>query len=316
MGSHNEFAESFAAKAVGENHLVPPADGGTIDLRGTDGAMVLYNTSSAITGKLPASTQPGVTVYVSNRSTGTVTVQNPSSVMVDTVAYREIKGFISAGDSTWNLLGGVSPSVLAGVTSTTGGNLVGYDDSGNKTSAATVANALDEIYVHLRGTERVWVPLTAVTEEDGTPLTVAGADSGFAQLDNKNTVIQIPVNATTEAFAFVVGVPSEIAWTQGDGVTVRVLASKSADDDTLTLDAEAYLLTVAEGWSADVYEGAAVAITETLGNIDFVLSDADDPFTTPLIAIAVVLTLGGTNDGDVVYIHDISILNEKRLLTS
>jgi hypothetical protein len=320
MGSHNEFSELYAAKAAGENHLVPPSDGSTIDLRGTDGSLVLYDTSSAITGKLPASTPFGVTVYVSNRSTGTITVQNPSAVTVDTVADGEIKGFVSAGDNTWNALGGVSGTQLASTAASLGANLVGFQDGGSKTAATTVDGALDEIYVSLTGTGRIGVPITCITEEDGTPLTVAGADSGFAQLANKNIVLQIPVNATTEAFAASVPVPSDFNKDADDEVVLNVTVSKSANADALTLDVELYALgaDADNGWSADGYGGNAVAIADA--DIHTLQFAATAEWITGGLAtanaLAFVLTLGGTNDGDVTYIHNVYWTYRKKLLTS
>ena len=65
-----------------------------------------------------------------------------------------------------------------------GANIVGYDDSGNKTASATVADALDEIYVHLTSAHaRKEIPLGEfILMATGAPLAAwaTNANNGLA----------------------------------------------------------------------------------------------------------------------------------------
>lgn len=83
-----------------------------------------------------------------------------------------------SGENNYLLSQSTLGSDLAATTAGHGGNLVGYDDSGNKTTAATVADALDEIYVDLKSSiAKIPLPIFAfVDASDGTALAAYAAD--------------------------------------------------------------------------------------------------------------------------------------------
>ena len=154
---------------------------------------------------------------------------------------------------------------------------------------------------------RIEVPLTSITQEDGTVLAkLSSTTSGWSQLANKNIVLNIPVNATVEAFAVSVPTPGDVnaSVATTTDITLNVVVSKAADNDELTLDAEMHAL-LPNGWSADLYDGQPVAITQSVSTLQYSVSDpnAFDGGPNDIDALSCVLTLGGTNDGDAVYIH-------------
>lgn len=145
------------------------------------------------------------------------------------------------------------------------------------------------------------IPLMSITGEDGTVLAKqASTTSGWSQLSNKNVVLNIPVNATNEAFSFSVSAPSDMDGTQP--IYVDVHMSKSADNDTLTMDCELYSNGAESGWTADLVTSAAQSIFDDGSPATFT---CDAPVYSS--TLAGVLTLGGTNDGDAVYIHGVRI---------
>lgn len=157
------------------------------------------------------------------------------------------------------------------------------------------------------------VPLAAITQEDGTPLTkINSTASGFAQLANKEQVIDIPVNATIEAFGFTTPIPQDLDDTED--ITVHVLAGKAANLDELTLDCEVYPCAVGDTANADIQDTAAQTITEAASELVFTCG-ADGVLAAPG-TLSVILTLGGTNDGDAVYLYGAWIEYTKKIMTA
>lgn len=157
------------------------------------------------------------------------------------------------------------------------------------------------------------VPLAAITQEDGTPLTkINSTASGFAQLANKEQVIDIPVNATIEAFGFTTPIPQDLDDTED--ITVHVLAGKAANLDELTLDCEVYPCAVGDTANADIQDTAAQTITEAASELVFTCG-ADGVLAAPG-TLSVILTLGGENDGDAVYIYGVWIEYTKKIMTA
>lgn len=156
------------------------------------------------------------------------------------------------------------------------------------------------------------VPLGAITQEDGTALLKqASTVAGYAQLSNKETVINIPVNCSAgEALGFVV--PTPIDLDLKFPVEVHVLIGKAADNDSLTLDCEVYPVGAGDVGNANIQGTAATAITAAASELTFTCS------TTGMLAapgaLSVVLTLGGTNDGDATYIYGVWLEYTKLLL--
>jgi hypothetical protein len=190
---HNIFMELGAAKRAGEGQLQPPAANGTIDLLGLDGATVIGNTASNQTWFLPdeADTLIATTVYVSNRSTGTLTIKNQATTTIDTVGTGETKGFVLTADETWTSLGGVSETTLA---STAGAGMVGILDNAGYTTETNVEDALAELYGSLIGQGLGFVHLPLNCWRETTAMAV-GAGGGL--LTSGTTPVLGAVNGAT-----------------------------------------------------------------------------------------------------------------------
>jgi hypothetical protein len=192
---------------------------------------------------------------------------------------------------------------------------VSVADSGEFTATTTVEAALAEIYQNLVSAQAaILVPLGSITMEDGTALTKqATTVAGFEQLSNKETVITIPVNCSAgENLGFSVPVPQDLDDTAD--ITVHVIAAKDADADALTLDCEVYCNGPGDLANADIQDTAAQAIVAAGTELVFTCG-ADGVLAAPN-ALSVVLALGGTNDGDKVYIYGVWIEYKKKILTS
>lgn len=154
----------------------------------------------------------------------------------------------------------------------------------------------------------IGIPLGAITREDGTALTKQATDvAGYAQIGNKEQVINIPINCSAgEELGFSVPLPADLD--VANPVTLHVLASKAANLDVLTLDAEMFFVGVGDLQNGDAQTEAAQTIVA--GGTELVFS------ATPLAApgsVTCVLLLGGTNDGDAVYIHGVWLEYTKSL---
>ena len=188
-------------------------------------------------------------------------------------------------------------------------------DAGGFTSEVTVEAALQELYQGMKTIQgTVPVPLGAITMEDGTALTKqATTVAGYAQLADKEIVINIPVDCTSgEALGFSVPLPQDIDVTAD--LTVHVLTGKAADLDVLTLDCEVYPVAAGDVANLDIQDTAAQTIVAAGTELTFTCG-LDGLLASPS-ALSVVLTLGGTNDGDAVYIYGAWIEYKKKLLTS
>lgn len=175
------------------------------------------------------------------------------------------------------------------------------------------APGADALKALLQTTGTIQVPLTAINREDGTVLTAqATTVAGYSQLSNKETVINIPVDCTAgEALGFTVAVPADLDATKG--VYVKVLAGKAADTDVLTLDCEVYQCAAGDTGNADIQDTDALTITQAASVLTFACVGGILP---PPGTLSVVLTLGGTNDGDAVYIYGVWLEYTRAVLTA
>jgi len=191
---------------------------------------------------------------------------------------------------------------------------ISIDDAGTFTAQEEVEAALQEIYQHLLTAHAsILVPLTALTQEDGTVLAKLNSTaSGYEQLSDKEVVIDIPVNATIEAFQFTVPVPLDLD--DGEDITVHVLAGKSANNDALTLDCEVFPCAAGDTANADIQNTEAVTITQAASELVFTCG-ANGVLAAPG-TLTVVLTLGDTNDGDAVYIYGVWVEYTRALLAA
>ena len=144
------------------------------------------------------------------------------------------------------------------------------------------------------------ISLGSLTQEDGTYFTkLSGTTSGWSQQSDKEVVLEIPVNATNETFQATAAVPNDLD--SSADLTVHVLVGKSADNDTLTLDCEVFPCAVGDTGNADIQDTAAQTITQTA--VELVFTCGSDGVLSAPGSVTAVFTLGGTNDGDAVYVY-------------
>lgn len=176
------------------------------------------------------------------------------------------------------------------------------------------APGADVLKALLNSKGSVPVPLGAITLEDGTALTLqATTVTGYSQLSNKELVINIPINtnpAGGKALGFSVATPVDLDIAYP--VEVHVLVGKAAALDSLTLDCEVYPCAADDTGNADIQATAATALTQAASELTFVCTASS--MLAPPSSLSVVLTLGGTNDGDAVYIYGVWIEYTKLLL--
>jgi hypothetical protein len=180
---------------------------------------------------------------------------------------------------------------------------------------AELAAAVDALEVDAATASAcILVPLNAISQEDGTALTKqATTVAGFAQLADKEVVINIPINCTAgESLQFTVPIPQDLD--DSEDITIHVLAGKSANNDALTLDCEVYPCAAGDTANADIQDTAAQTITEAASELVFTCG-ADGVLPAPG-TLSVVLALGGTNDGDAVYIYGAWIEYTRMIMTA
>jgi len=188
-------------------------------------------------------------------------------------------------------------------------------DVGGLYDAAELEAAAAEVMVAIKTTQAVMpIPLTSITEEDGTPLIKqATTVAGFAQIANKEVVINIPIDCSEgEELQATVPVPQDLD--DSADITVHVLVGKAADLDALTLDCEVFPCGVAVSGSADIQDTAATTITAAISELIFTCG-ADGVIAAPG-TLTIVLLIGGTNDGDAVYIYGVWVEYKRKALTS
>jgi hypothetical protein len=182
-------------------------------------------------------------------------------------------------------------------------------------SVATLASSVEDLAVDAETAQAcILVPLAAITQEDGTALTKqATTVAGLVQLANKEVVIDIPVNCTAgENLQFTAPVPQDLD--DGEDITIHVIVGKDANNDSLTLDCEVYPCAVGDTANADIQDTAAQAITQAASELVFTCG-ADGVLEAPGTLTA-VLALGGTNDGDAVYIYGAWVEYTRKILTA
>jgi len=159
----------------------------------------------------------------------------------------------------------------------------------------------------------VSIPLGAVTLEDGTALLKqATTVTGYAQISNKEIVILVPIG-TNPAGGLVLGFTTALPIDMDANypLEVHVLVGKAANNDALTLDCEVYPTGAADVANADIQLTAATTIVAAGSELTFVCGV---PALFTKGGVSVVLTVGGTNDQDIVYIYSIWLEYTKLLL--
>ncbi len=120
----------------------------------------------------------------------------------------------AAGFENFNMAAYTTTADLASaVDAAKGSELIGWDDGGAFTAAATVAAALDELYQHVLTAQAfIQIPLNAWRLEAGGPITgtPAAAEPGMIQLTNEELVIEWPTNAAPGEIITSITVPPDM----------------------------------------------------------------------------------------------------------
>ncbi len=220
------------------------------------------------------------------------------------------KKFSNAATVGHYLVGHSKGAIASGVL-----DVIGCDPILVVDSVATLAAAVEALDVNAETAQAcILVPLGAISQEDGTALTKqATTVAGFSQLADKEIVIDIPVNCTAgESLQFTVPIPQDLD--DAEDITIHVLAGKAANLDTLTLDCEVYPCAVGDTANADIQDTAAQALTQAASELVFTCG-ADGVLPAPG-TLSVVLAVGGTNDGDAVYIYGAWVEYTRLILTA
>lgn len=257
-------------------------------------------------------TEPGSVEGVASEAfaVGAVLYGANDGKIADTSSGSAIGVAIEAAGANNDVVEWVQYAVL----STTGAT-VSLADTGGFTSAETLEAAAAELYQDaLTAQATIPVSLTALHYEDGTIYTKqATTVAGFAQLADKELVLSIPVNCNAgDAAAFSVSIPQDLD--DAADITVHVLAGKDGNLDALTLDCEVFPCTAGDVANADIQDTAAQTIVAGVTELVFTCG-ADGVLAAPG-TLSVVLTQGGTNDGDVVYIYGVWIEYQRKILAA
>jgi hypothetical protein len=319
MSENSGLRTFIAGEDLGENIRVKIESGTTMDPPEVVAAgageqhigvtQFAVSDGTAVTVKITATPGTVEVVAADSFSRGAVLYGAASGKVSDTASGSSIGIAVEAATATGDIIEMAPFAVLSSTAGT-----VSVADSGGFTSATTVEAALAEIYQDLLTAQAtIPIPLGALTREDGTYFTKqATTTPGFAQLSDKELVLDIPVDATAETFAFQVPVPQDLD--DSADVVIHVLAGKSADNDSLTLDCEVYPVAVGDTGNADIQDTAAQAITQAASELTFTCGN-DGVLAAPG-ALTAVFTLGGTNSGDAVYIYGVWVEYTRAILTA
>jgi len=319
MSENSGLRTFIAGEDLGENIRVKIESGTTMDppevVAAGAGEQHIGVTQFAVVDGTPVTVKitatPGTVEVVAadSFSRGAVLYGAASGKVSDTASGSSIGIAVEAATATGDIIEMAPFAVLSSTAGT-----VSVADSGGFTSAATVEAALAEIYQDLLTAQAtIPVPLGSLTYEDGTYFTKQTSTTpGFAQLSNKELVLDIPVNAAAETFAFQVPVPQDLD--DSADVVIHVLAGKSADNDSLTLDCEVYPVAAGDTGNADIQDTAAQAITQAASELTYTCGN-DGVLAAPG-ALTAIFTLGGTNDGDAVYIYGVWVEYTRAILTA
>lgn len=275
----------------------------------------------------------GKVIYAADDQTLTSTVgTNPvAGVCYGVDSTQGVLVYISA-KSNYLLSQATLEANLASTANALGANLIGYQDSGNKTAAATVDAALDEIYVDLTSSYCVVdIPFDASWYEvDGTALAAfangASNTPGLALNDSKAAGIRWNNAAAPDPICKVIGVPYDLDQTAD--VIATVVASKSGNTlaDATTFDIGVFNnVSGALADADDNYGGTTAAMTgdaaaKTIQKVDLTLALANlpdpDAAAGPVGMTITVQPTDGTIGTDDVTVHFLRLRYKRKLRTS
>ncbi len=221
-------------------------------------------------------------------------------------------------------------TIFAGTAASTGANKVGYDDSGNKTTAATVADALDAIFVDLTSAYvTIDIPFDASWYGVGGTALAAFADGasntpGLALDNAKAAGIRWNNAAAPDPICKAIAVPWDLD--ESADVIAKVVASKSgntlADATTFDLgvfngvtgaasDADANYGSTTGAMTGDAAAKTIQSVSATLALANLPNPDAADCFVT-----VTVQPTDGTLGTDDVTAHFLRLRYKRKLRTS
>jgi hypothetical protein len=263
----------------------------------------------------------GATYYLS-ATAGAITSTAPSA------PYAVPVGVAKSTTVLMVMPAGPLANVLQGTASTTGANVVGYDDSGSKTSAATVADALDELYIE--GTSALgviplppstWYLLTGAPLAifaDGTT-TVPGSDFD----STKCFCVRWNNDAAPAAITRSFQIPPDMDITSNPvihGQVAKVGATNNAGNTT-TLDIALYNQVDAALINADTdFGGTTSAVTPnatslTQQNVTLTVTASNLAAYPAGITIALKPTAGTLNTDDLLFVNAY-VVYKRKLRTS
>jgi len=189
---------------------------------------------------------------------------------------------------------------LRGIAATTGANLIGYDDSGSKTSAATVADALDELYLDRLSTQR-GIPINLGAWREVNATGDVGNVAAIGGVLASDTAPILRAESTTNSW--------EISWAAGnvDPIGVQVMLPPDLDDaQDAFLDlivhsgtTDAATMAVATSWNggSEVTDSASDSATKsaTRHTITATIAAADIPASSTHLTIRLTPPHHATN---------------------
>lgn len=214
---------------------------------------------------------------------------------------------------------------LAAVTATHGANMVGFQDGGNKTAAATVDDALDELYVDATSAQGVIeIPLASFADADGDIVKFGdGTADGLTMADSKSFCLRFNNHATPPAMIGGFGIPYDANVTAN--MTLKFLVSKSGATNnagnTTTITVAAFNQVAGALHDADDdYGGATGAVVpnapaKTTAVLSRTLAHANLPAAGSRVTLTIKPT-DGTLDTDDFMIHRVWVEYTRKLRTA
>lgn len=169
---------------------------------------------------------------------------------------------------------------LRTVSTTLGSNLIAYDDSGSKTTAATVADALDELYLDRLSTQR-GIPINLGSWREVTAAGDVGNIAAIGGVLASDTAPILRAEATTNSW--------EISWATGnvDPIGVQVMLPPDLDDT-----ANAFLDLIVYSGSTDA---ATMAVATSWNGGSEVTDSADDSGTKSATRHTITATIAAAD---------------------
>lgn len=311
MGAHNDTANDYTCFATGEQSILNPGTGNTIDLRGRDRGIA---TLSAGTYKLPNNTPTGVTFYA--KATGNVTITTVSGTTVLSLTSGQLGILLCTSSTTW-----VGAAFTAGSGAASHADYTSIVNSqyslSDYTADTNVGEVLADIYEHILNAAAGWqrgVPLSSLREVDTSgDVGNAAANGGLLASDTTPIFLADTAEAlavqwaasNSDIVAFTVDVPTNM-----DGaadVTVELLVQAAGTTNAPSFS----VLTNFDGGTqiTDTAAGSASASKQT---ITATIAAADVPTSAMVMSVQLV---PGAHTTDAWTLYGIRVRGKQTLLS-